>query len=129
VMSSLTRKHLLGFRQERKLLPCSIPTVGIVQNKPSTPPQQSHKHHHHGGAICPYGYSRSDAGNLFQWGRARALRLCLYKSIKKLSPQLPMFSMIHLPTVENGCKNGPSIVDSGRSNNNIMFTTTMNNNI
>jgi hypothetical protein len=58
-----------------------------------------------------YGYSRLDAGNLFQRGRARALRQGFYINQLKnreinLILQLLVFSMIRSPAVENGCRNG-----------------------
>ena len=80
---NLTGIPFFGFWRDQKFPPCKIPTVGIVWKSPLTPPQQSHKHHHHGGDVFPlllcdiYGYSQSDAGNLFRRGRARALWLGL----------------------------------------------------
>jgi hypothetical protein len=51
----------LRFRQEQKLLPHRIPTVGIVQKVLSTTNTTIHKHHHHGGAVCPsYGVGSMD---------------------------------------------------------------------
>ena len=108
---------LLGFgREQKKLPPRRIPTVGIVQKSPSTPPHQSHKHHHHGGAVCPsYGVVSMDTPDWTQVTYSKGVgpeRLCgvLYKSIKNreinLSPQLLVFSMICSPAVKNGCQNG-----------------------
>jgi hypothetical protein len=65
-----------GSGRNEKLLRHRVPKVGIVRIVPSTPTQKSHKHRQHGGAVFPsygiYRYARSDAGNLFGRGPARA---------------------------------------------------------
>jgi len=80
----------MGSGGNEKLPPRRIPTVEIVWNVMLTRTQLTHKHPHHGGAVCPFygvvsgifGYTQSDAGNLFQRGWPRALTLGLIKIVK-----------------------------------------------
>jgi hypothetical protein len=44
----------MGSSGNKKLPPCEIPMVGILQKVLLTPTQLSHKQHHHGGAVCPF---------------------------------------------------------------------------
>ena len=53
--------HYKGSGGNKKLLPRSFSTVGIVREFGQVSTQQSHKHHHNGSAVCPsYGVISMD---------------------------------------------------------------------
>jgi hypothetical protein len=77
-----------GSSGNKKLLPCRIPTVGIVRKVPSTNNTTIPKHHHHRGAIhSSYGVRLMDSPNPTQVTSSEGVKqgpfsLVLYETIK-----------------------------------------------